>query len=311
LSLRVLFCGTPEFARPSLDAVVAGPHQVTGVVTVPDRPKGRGQKLQPSPVKIRATELGLDVLQPEQLDDPEFLAAVDQAAPDLLLVVAFRILPEVLFSRPRLGAINLHASLLPAYRGAAPIARAVMDGCTETGVTTFQIVRRVDRGGLLLRKRVAIEPDDNAGTLALRLAQTGSSLVAATLDGLDRGDLVPTPQDNRGASLAPKLAPEDRPIRWEEPAATSHNRVRALAPYPGATVRRNDKLLKILEAGMDAEATTGRVGEVMGTDDARGIAVATGQGTLYLRHLQPEGKKSMDAPAYVRGYPISPGDRFE
>ena len=311
MSLRVLFCGTPDFARPSLDAVVAGPHQVTSVVTVPDRPKGRGLKLQPSPVKIRATELGLDVLQPEHLDDPDFLAAVDRAVPDLLLVVAFRILPEVLFSRPRLGAINLHASLLPAYRGAAPIARTLMDGCTETGVTTFQIVRRVDRGGLLLQKRVSIESDDNAGTLAFRLAQEGSELVAATLDGLDRGDLVPTPQDNRGASFAPKITPEDRPIHWEEPAAASHNKVRALAPHPGATVRRNDRLLKVLETGMDAEATTGRVGEVMGTDDARGIAVATGHGTLYLRHLQPEGKKPMDAPAYVRGYPFSPGDRFE
>jgi methionyl-tRNA formyltransferase len=311
LSLRVLFCGTPEFARPSLDAIVAGPHELTGVVTVPDRPKGRGQKLQPSPVKIRATEIGLDVFQPETLDDPDFLTAVDRAEPDLLLVVAFRILPEVLFSRPRLGAINLHASLLPAYRGAAPIARALMDGCTETGVTTFQIVRRVDRGGLLLQKRVGIQPDENAGTLALRLAKTGSTLVAATLDGLDRGDLVPTPQDNRGASLAPKLTPEDRPIRWEEPAAASHNRVRALAPHPGATVRRNDKLLKVLETGMDAEATTGRAGVVTGTDDARGIAVATGHGTLYLRRLQPEGKKPMDASAYVRGYPFGPGDRFE
>ena len=310
MSLRVLFCGTPEFARPTLDEVVTGPHQVTGVVTVPDRPKGRGRKLQPSPVKIRATELGLDVLQPEQLDDPEFLAAIDRAAPDLLLVVAFRILPEVLFSKPRLGAINLHASLLPAYRGAAPIARALMDGCTETGVTTFQIVRRVDRGGLLLQKRVAIGPMDNAGTLSLRMAQTGSTLVAATLDGLDRGELVATPQDHLGASRAPKLTPEDRPIRWEDSAATSHNRVRALAPDPGATIRRNDKLLKVLETDMAAETTTGRVGEVMSTDDARGIAVATGHGTLYLRRLQPEGKKPMDAAAFLRGYPLLPGDRF-
>ena len=278
---------------------------------MPDRPKGRGRKLQPSPVKIRATELGLDVLQPEQFDDPDLLAAVDRAAPDLLLVVAFRILPEVLFSRPRLGAINLHASLLPAYRGAAPIARALMDGCTETGVTTFQIVRRVDRGGLLLQKRLAIRPDDSAGTLSRRLAQAGSALVATTLDELDRGELVAKPQDNRGASRAPKLTPEDRPIRWEDPAATSHNRVRALAPNPGATVRRNDKLLKVLETDMAAETTTGRAGEVISTDDARGIAVATGHGTLYLRRLQPEGKNPMDAPAYVRGYPLLPGNRFE
>jgi methionyl-tRNA formyltransferase len=310
-SLRVLYCGTPAFAVPCLDALLASRHKVVGVLTVPDRPQGRGLKLAPSAVKRRALEHGLPVQQPERLDLPELLASVREGACDLLVVVAYRILPPELYSLPRLGAINLHASLLPAYRGAAPVQRAIMDGCRETGVTTFQITRKVDEGGVLLQRAVAIEASDNAGRLALRLAKAGAGLVMETLDGLASETLSPVPQNHALATRAPKITAEDRPIRWDQPAAVSHHRVRALAPRPGATIRRQGKQLKVLETGFDPDADVAPPGVVAALEGPRGIAVGTGRGTLYLREVQPEGRGAMEASAYLRGYPLRLGDRFE
>jgi methionyl-tRNA formyltransferase len=311
MSLRVIFCGTPEFAVPNLNALVHSPHTVTSVVTVPDRPQGRGRQSAPSSIKVLALKLGLPLHQPERLDDPEFLRSVQEEACDLLVVVAFRILPVALFESPRLGAMNLHASLLPAYRGAAPVERALMEGCRETGVTTFKIARRVDEGGILLQRRVDVEPEENAGSLAGRLAEIGSQLVLDTLAGLEAGTLVPTPQDDALATRAPKITADDRPIRWDQPAEVSHHRVRALSPRPGAVARRQGQQLKVLESGFDLTATTALPGEVLQTDHPRGIAVGTGRGILFLQHVQPEGKKAMAAAAYVRGNPLKPGDRFE
>jgi methionyl-tRNA formyltransferase len=311
MNLRVLFCGTPEFALPTLRAVAGSRHPLVGVVTVPDRPQGRGRKLQPSPVKTAAQLASLPVWQPEALDDPLFLADVRSAAPDVALVVAFRILPEAFYHLPPKGAVNVHASLLPRYRGAAPIARALMAGQNKTGVTTFQIVRRVDRGGILQQREVAILDRDNAGTLSDKLARVGAELALQTLDGLAAGTLVPAPQDDTLASRAPKLTPEDRPIRWDEAARTSHNRVRALAPSPGATIRRAHNTLKVLETDYVSDQPEASPGIVIDSGGTRGIAVATGAGTLYLRTLQPEGKNPMPAADYLRGRPMAPGDRFE
>lgn len=309
--LRVLYCGTPQFAVPTLQAILASRHQVAAVLTVPDRPQGRGRETLPSAVKVSAAEVGLRVVQPEDLNSPEFLSFVRGEACDLLVVVAFRILPEALFSLPRLGAINLHASLLPAYRGAAPVERALMDGCRETGVTTFQIARKVDEGGVLLQRTVKIEASDNAGSLAARLSNTGAELMLSTLDGLESGSLAPVPQNHALATRAPKITADDRPIRWDEEAAVSHHRVRALAPRPGATVRRQGKQLKVLETDFDPDANLAPPGVVGALDRSRGIAVGTGRGTLYLREVQPEGRGAMHASAYLRGTPLERGDRFE
>jgi methionyl-tRNA formyltransferase len=311
MSLRVVYCGTPEFAVPTLEALVASRHTVAGVITIPDRPQGRGLKRAPSAIKKRALELGLPLRQPERLDDPGLFSFLREEACDLLVVVAFRILPPSLFECPGRGAMNLHASLLPAYRGAAPVERALMDGCRETGVTTFQIAQKVDEGGILLQRTIAIDPEENAGRLAARLSIAGSQLVLDTLDGLEAGDLRPLPQNHALASRAPKITADDRPLRWEEPAVVSHHRVRALSPRPGAIVRSKGKLLKVLESGFDPDAGSAPPGEVAAIESLRGIAVGTGRGTLFLKQVQPEGKGAMTASAFVRGYPLKPGDRFE
>jgi len=311
VSLRVLFCGTPAFATPSLAAAAQSGHRLVGVVTVPDRPQGRGRTLRPSPVKQAALSLRTGIYQPEALDDGAFLEQVQKLRPDILLVVAFRILPEALFGLPPHGAVNVHASLLPRYRGAAPIARALMDGATRTGVTTFQIVRRVDRGGILLQRSMDIDPADHAGSLTERLSHAGAKLAIDTLDGLETGTLQPTPQDNALATRAPKLTPDDRPIRWDQPARTSHHRVRALAPVPGALVRLEGKMIKLLESEFDTEPATAAPGTVMDPDAPRGLAVATAEGTLYLRRLQPEGKGKMPVSAWLRGHPLARGARFD
>jgi methionyl-tRNA formyltransferase len=311
MNLRVVFCGTPEFALPSLRALKASDHALVGVVTVPDRAQGRGLKRTASPVKQLAASWDVPIWQPERLDEPKFLAAVEAATPDLLLVVAFRILPEALYGLARLGAVNLHASLLPAYRGAAPIARALMDGADKTGVSTFQIERKVDTGGLLLQREVAIAPHDNALTLSERLAEVGAELVTETLDALKAGTLAPHVQDHALATRAPKLTAEDRPIRWHEPARVSHNRVRALAPRPGATVRKNTKTWKVLETAFDSAPIDQPPGTVLAAQPDTGIAVATGLGTLRLLTVQPESRPVMGADAFLRGQPMAPGEHFE
>ena len=311
MNLRVIFCGTPEFALPSLRALWASEHPLVGVVTVPDRAQGRGQKLVPSSVKRTAESWGVPIWQPERLDAAEFLRSVAAASPDLLLVVAFRILPESLYGLARLRAVNLHASLLPAYRGAAPIARALMDGCDRTGVSTFQIDRTVDTGGVLLQRPVSIAPEDNAETLSLGLAEIGAELVIETLDALAAGKLAPQSQNHALATRAPKLTAEDRPIRWHEPARVSHNRVRALAPRPGATVRKNAKTWKVLATEFDSAPIDAHPGTVLAALPNTGIAVATGLGTLRLKTVQPESRPAMGADAFLRGHPIAPGERFD
>ena len=239
--LRIVFMGTPEFAVPSLRALVGGGYNVVGVVTSPDKPAGRGQKIHRSEVKIAALELGLPVLQPEKLKAPEFVEALEALRPDLGIVIAFRMLPEVVWAMPRLGTFNLHASLLPQYRGAAPINWAIINGETETGVTTFLLNHEIDKGGIIGQIRVPILPEDNVGTLYERLMTTGTSLVTETVDRIAAGEIRPVEQqhiDEATLRPAPKIFKEDCRIDWEKPGREIVNFVRGLRRHgPRCTAR--------------------------------------------------------------------------
>ena len=229
--------GTPEFAVPSLRALVAGGYNVVGVVTAPDKPAGRGQKLRQSEVKTAALELGLPVLQPEKLKAPEFVEAMQALRPDLGIVIAFRMLPEVIWAMPRLGTFNLHASLLPQYRGAAPINWAIINGETETGVTTFLLNHEIDKGGIIGQVRVPILPEDNVGTLYDKLMTTGTALVTSTVDRIAAGDIRPVEQQHIDESTlrpAPKIFKEDCRIDWTLPGRRIADFIRGLSPYPAA-----------------------------------------------------------------------------
>jgi methionyl-tRNA formyltransferase len=314
-SLRVLFFGTPEFAVPSLERLIQSSHAVVGVVTSRDKPRGRGLKLLPVPVKAAALKFGLPVLEPPNMKAESFLEQVKALSPDVLVVVAFRILPRVLFAIPRYGAINVHPSLLPKYRGPAPIHWTLIQGEKVTGVTTFQIGEQVDAGNLLLQREMSISEDDDFGSLHDRLAVLGAELLLETLDGLENGSLTGKPQDNSGATPAPKVQPEDAAIDWRQSAVEIRNRVRAFSPFPGAWTfleRRTFKIYRCDEAPVSEDAvknvqcptqcpTPGLVDEI--SKDGFPM-VGTGDRWLILRVVQMEGKKRMPADAFVRGFPL-------
>lgn len=303
--------GTPSFAVPSLRRLAASRHQVLAVVTNPDRPRGRGQRLAPPPIKVAALELsrGLEVLQPESLDDPALAARLSACGADLFAVVAFSILPRRLLELPPLGCVNLHPSLLPAYRGAAPIVWAVIDGERETGLTTFLLSRRVDAGDLLLQRRVPIDPQETAGQLESRLSELGAELLLETVDGLEQGTLKPRPQDCRHSSRAPKLKKEDGRIDWARPTEAVRNLIRGANPVPGAFTEWEGGLLKV-HAARPAEHQRGEPGTVLAADSRQGLVVATGDGALLLTLVQPAAKPPMEGSAFVRGYPIQAGARL-
>src|SRR5712692_1578746 len=237
--LRIVFMGTPEFAVPSLQALLdADPGtvgRVVGVVTQPDRPKGRGQQLAPPPIKVLAQQAGLPILQPVKMKDPDFLDALRGWTPDVIAVTAFgRILPPVVLDLPPLGCVNVHGSLLPKYRGAAPIQWAIINGETETGITTMLMDPGLDTGPMLMRAIIPIHPTDTAGDLAARLAPVGGRLLVETLAGLKNGTLRPTPQDHAKATLAPLLKKDDGMLNWKDAATALSNRIRGLTPWPGA-----------------------------------------------------------------------------
>ena len=237
-NLRIVFLGTPDFAVESLEAILANGYNVVGVVTMPDKPAGRGHKMYQSPVKLCAMSHGIEVLQPVRLKDPEFVDRLRALEADLFIVIAFRMLPEVVWTMPRLGTFNLHASLLPRYRGAAPINRAVMNGDTETGVTTFFLKHEIDTGDIISQERVEILPTDNVGDVHDRLMHLGAKLTVKTIDDIIAGTLRPIPQDqligDTEPTPAPKIFKEDCEICWNSPAETIHNHVRGLSPYPAA-----------------------------------------------------------------------------
>ncbi len=307
--MRLIFFGNPKFAVPSLEKLASSSHDVACVVTSPERPSGRGRKLRAPEVKKAAERLGLPVLQVQDLEDASFMGRMVQFAVSLFVVVAFRILPARLFEIPALGAVNLHASLLPCYRGAAPINRALMAGETLTGVTTFQIRRSVDTGDILLQREEPIRPDDTFDSLHDRLSVLGAQVLLETVDGIEKGTLRPVAQDPAFASKAPKLEPGEGEIDWSEPAEVISNRIRGLSSVPGAFTHRDGRKLKILlSEPIEASQAGLRPGQVVRGSGTDGFVVACGTGLLRILELQPAGKRRMRAEDYLRGYPPVQGE---
>lgn len=307
--LRIVFMGTPEFAVPSLRALVAGGYNVVGVVTTPDKPAGRGQKLHRSDVKLAALELGLPVLQPEKLKAPEFVAAMQALRPDLGIVIAFRMLPEVIWAMPRLGTFNLHASLLPQYRGAAPINWAVINGETETGVTTFLLNQEIDKGAIIGQVRVPILPEDNVGSLYDKLMHRGTSLVTETVDRIAAGDISPIEQqhvDESALHPAPKIFKEDCLIDWSWDGRRIVNFVRGLSPYPAAWTRllreeQEANSAKIFEAHFETGGPEAPCGTI-DTDNRKYLRIRCADGWIDVLSLQLSGKKRMAAQELLLGF---------
>ncbi len=310
---KIAFMGTPDFAVESLRAIVENGYNVVGVVTVPDKPAGRGQKLQASAVKNYALEQNLPLLQPVNLKDEEFLSALKVWNADLFVVVAFRMLPEVVWSMPSLGTFNLHASLLPQYRGAAPINWAVINGERETGVTTFFITHGMDTGNLLFQEKVAIEPTDNAGMVHDKLMRAGGELVLKTIDKIAIGEAKAQPQvlpDN--LYHAPKIFKETCRIDWNQPAEKVHNLIRGLSPYPAAftelALQSGETIsVKVFESDFEIHAHHLAVGKII-TDKKSELKIVVPDGFVYLRALQPAGKKAMPASDFLRGYRLQETD---
>ncbi len=307
MSMRVIFMGTPEFAVPSLESLLKSDDQVVGIITQPDRPKGRGQSLTSSPIKLIAERERLPLLQPTKMKDPGFLDALRAWKPDLITVAAFgRILPPAILNLPPRGCINVHGSLLPKYRGAGPIQWAIINGETETGITTMLMDEGMDTGAILLQERLPINVEDTAGTLSTRLAELGGRLLIKTITQLKAGTLVPRQQDHSQATLAPLLKKEDGVIDWAMSAMAIANRVRGLTPWPGAYTFAGKERWTIWRAEAIAEQVNGLPGTVAQvTKDA--VHVATGNGVLVLREVQPANRRRMTVSEYLAGHPISVG----
>ncbi len=315
--MKIVFMGTPDFSVPSLKALNGAGLEVRAVITQPDRPRGRGKKVLPSPVKEAALELGLPVHQPERIREENFFRLLQYLQPDVIAVVAFgRILPGEILDLPPLGCVNVHASLLPKYRGAAPIQRAIMNGDSETGVTTMKMDRGLDTGDMLLQARTPVDPEENFGAVHRRLSLMGAGLLLETLDLMAAGKLAGFPQDNEKATYAPPISREDEIIDWGRRALDIKNQVRGLDPWPGARTRLGQRVMKIWKvkekdgcsgAGRPpGEAAGPEPGEIVGIT-AEGLEVQCGDCSLVIRELQLEGGKRMDAAEFLRGVKITPG----
>lgn len=307
-SIRIVFMGTPEFAVASLAALVDGGFNVVAVVTAPDKPAGRGMKLQASAVKQYAAAHQIPVLQPVKLKDPLFLEQLRSFQADLQVVVAFRMLPELVWNMPPMGTINVHGSLLPQYRGAAPINWAVINGDTTTGVTTFLLQHEIDTGHILLQAPMSIDPTEHAGSVHDRMKVLGAGLLVETIDGLLDHRIVPKPQaDLADAELkhAPKIFTETGQIQWTWTKEKIYHLIRGLSPFPGATTRLQDKQLKIYVAEMGTESAHSEPGTVE-TDGKTYLRFACANGYIYAKELQVEGKKRMQVTDFLRGYRSTP-----
>ncbi|MBB2987816.1 methionyl-tRNA formyltransferase [Terracoccus luteus] len=314
--MRVVFAGTPDAAVPALEAVAASRHELVAVVTRPDAPAGRGRRLEASPVRRRAEQLGVEVLTPARVRDEDFLERLRALAPDACPVVAYgNLIPPTALDIPTHGWVNLHFSLLPAWRGAAPVQHALMAGDEMTGASTFVIERGLDTGPVLGVMTEAVRPRDTAGDLLGRLARAGAGLLVATLDGLEAGELVPVPQPAEGVSLAPKIEVDDARVDWALPALAVDRRVRGCTPAPGAwTTFRGERLkLEPVEVTVDADLPPDlqqarpRPGEVVATK--RAVFVGTGTDPVRLGVVQAHGKKPMPAPDWARGVRVTTGER--
>lgn len=322
--MRIVFMGTPDFSVPALKALVEAGHQVIAVVTQPDKPKGRGKEVQMTPVKIQAMEYGIPVYQPAKVREASFVEALQGMEADVYVVIAFgQLLPKAVLELPKYGCINIHASLLPKYRGAAPIQWCVIDGERETGITTMMMDVGLDTGDMLEKTVIPIEEKETGGSLHDKLSLAGGALILSTLKKLEEGTLVRTPQTDEGTCYAKMLTKSLGDIDWNQSAVSIERLIRGLNPWPSAYTLWNGKTIKI----WSADVTTGReaaaflsesgvpseTGITPGTvvcSDKHSLVVCTGDGLLSVRELQMEGKKRMDTPAFLRGYPIPEGDVF-
>ncbi len=307
--MNVLFMGTPDFALFSLKALAESRHNVVGVVTQPDKPKGRGYTLTPPPVKVFALDKGYNVYQPDTLRSDDFAALLEELAPDVIAVVAYgKILPKNVLDFPKYGCINVHGSLLPKYRGAAPMQRAIIDGERETGITTMYMAEGLDTGDMLMSEPVIIEDGDNFETVHDKLGECGASLLIKTLDALENGTAKRTPQDETTASYAAKITKDTCKIDFSMDARSVHNLIRGLSPVPLAVTHTADgRLLKIVKAEIDSEdGVCGLPGEVISVDGK--LRIACGKGSINVLGVLPEGKSRMSASDFIRGRKLNKGD---
>lgn len=310
--MQIVFMGTPEFAVPSLDVILTSRHTVAAVITQPDRPKGRHLHLQPSPVKVFAAKNSLPVFQPEKLNEESFKKGIYDLNPDAIAVVAYgKIIPKWMLHLPHYGCINVHASLLPRYRGAAPIQRAIMDGLTETGITTILLDEGMDTGDILLQSRIPIEPENTSGDVAKKLSEVGAELLLQTLDGLEKDQIAPKKQEEDKASYAPKIEKEEALLTWSLPALRLANLIRALSPFMGAHTHLRGERLKVWEAKVTEKAGTSarEPGTVVSFDDD-GIVVAARNDCLVLTLVQPENKRKMEASEFLKGHKLKIGEKL-
>lgn len=311
--MRIVFMGTPDFSVPALRALVEAGHQVTAVVTQPDKPKGRGKDVQMTPVKIQALEYGIPVYQPVKVKTPEFVEVLKKEAPDAIVVIAFgQILSKEILDLPKYGCVNIHASLLPKYRGAAPIQWAVIDGEKETGVTTMMMDVGLDTGDILETKVIPLDPKETSGSLFEKLSEAGGPLILSTLEKLEKGTITRTPQGESGTSYAKMLTKTLGDINWTMSATAIERLIRGLNPWPSAYTQWEGKTMKIWEAEVEDVVETidthepGTITEVT----KHGFKVQTGKGRLAIKSLQIPGKKRMEADAFLRGYHIETGEKL-
>jgi methionyl-tRNA formyltransferase len=310
--MRIIFMGTPDFAVPSLQALLQSDDTVVGVVTQPDKPKGRGQAMAASPIKQVAERAGVPIVQPVKMKDPAFLDVLRAWQPDFIVVTAFgRILPQIILDLPSKGCVNVHASLLPKYRGAGPIQWAVINGERETGITTMMMDAGMDTGAMLLQEPVAIDPDETGGSLSVKLAKVSGPLLIDTLRRLKEGTLTPQPQEHSQATLAPLLKKEDGHIDWKATAHDIAKRIRGLSPWPGAFTYAGQERWTIWKAAVLSDASTAdEPGTAVAiTKDA--VHVATGRGLLAVTELQPANSRRMTVQQYVAGHRLAPGFRLQ
>ncbi|MBI4639527.1 MAG: methionyl-tRNA formyltransferase [Candidatus Tectomicrobia bacterium] len=306
--MGLIFMGTPQFASPSLKAIMESGEEIKAIVSQPDRPQGRGRKVELSPIKRLALEYKVLLLQPSKIRNSLVIEQIKSLNPEFIIVVAYgQRLPKEILSLPVHGCINLHASLLPRYRGAAPIQWAIINGEVKSGVTTMLMNEEMDKGGILLQEEVVIDPNDTAQSLHDKLAGRGAELLIRTLEGMRKGNLVPRPQDERLATYAPKMTKDQGRINWAKQADEVRNLVRGVTPWPGAYTYHKKVLLKVWKVELAEGKEEGQPGEVIGLSE-QGILVATGKGRVVLTEVQPESGKRMNANEYRRGHLIQKGD---
>lgn len=299
--MRIIFFATPEFAIPSLDILHKSEHEIVAVVSAPDKPRGRGRSLSVTPIKQYALDNKIPVFTPEKLKNEEFANQLKELSPDLFVVVAFRILPEIIYTLPKKGSFNLHGSLLPKYRGAAPIQWAIINGDKETGLTTFFLEKKVDTGNVILKEKISIEENDNLGTLHDKMSIAGSELVLKTVQQISNNSFHLKPQDDEEATPAPKIKKETCKINWEKSAEEIHNLIRGLSPYPDAFFRLNEKNYKVYKSEI-SDCTKLKPFEIEQTKSE--IFIGSTTTAIKILELQPEGRKRMSTEDFLRGYTL-------